>query len=111
MEFVQHILFKFTWMLEDFPFVRGHHVHIGIEKAVYNSAQTVVFLPCLILLFELLPTNAAGCLPSDAYMNQNPQKGLEIMHGIMENIIFMIKVPLARQNFTTGVWWGTLEVH
>ena len=110
MEIVQNILVKFTRMLEDRPFVCRHCVHSGVEKAVYDSAQTIVLLLLLIFLLEFFPSNTTGSLPSEAYMDQDPEKGLEIMHSIMENIIIKIKVSFVRQDFTTGVWGVTLEV-
>ena len=61
---------------------------------MYDSTQTVVFLLVLILLFELLPANTARSLSSDADMNENPEKGLEIMDGIMKGTTITIKVPL-----------------
>ena len=112
MEIVQNIFLEVIWMREDLIFVCGHRIHIGIEKEVNDSSQTVVFLIRLILLFELLPSNTARTLSSDAYMNQNPEKGLEIVHCIVENLILMtMEVPLTRQNFTTSVWWSTLDVY
>ena len=33
------------------------------------------------------------------------------MDRVVEDNIFMIKVPFRNQNFTTGVWRGTLELH
>jgi hypothetical protein len=73
----------------------AHRVHLGIEQIVYHSAETVVCFIRFILLFKLLPTNAARSLSSDANMNENPEKGLEVMDGIMEDIVVMsMKVPL-----------------
>ena len=112
MEIVQNIFLEVIWMCEDLTFVRSHGVHIGrVEKEVYDSSQTIVSLIRLILLFELLPSNTTRSLSGDAYMNQNPEKGLEIMHCIVEKLILMTVVLLIRQNFTTSVWWGTLDVH
>jgi hypothetical protein len=112
MEIGQNIWFKLIRMREDFCFVQGHRAHTGIEKEVYDSPQSVVFFILSITLLKLSPTNAAGLLPSDAYMNQNPEKGLDVMHGIMKNSTFMSrKVSSTRQDFTTGVWRGALEMH
>ena len=57
-----------------------------------DSTQTMVFLLVLILLFELLPANTARSLSSDADMDENPEKGLEIMNSIMKGTMISSKV-------------------
>jgi len=73
--------------------------HLGIEQVVYHSAEIVVCFIQFVLLFKLLPTNVAWSLSSDAYVNQNPEKGLEVMYGIVEDIVVMsmmsTKVPFS----------------
>ena len=76
-------------MHEELLFVHRHRDHIRVKKAVYNSMKSAEFPPFLILLVKLLPSNTTRSLSSDAYMNENPEKGLEIMYGIVENSILM----------------------
>ena len=52
----------------------------------------MVFLLVLILLFELLPANTARSLSSDADMDEDPEKGLEIMNSIMKGTMISSKV-------------------
>lgn len=97
MEIKQQIFFQVRWLCKDLPFVRRHRIRIGVEKAVYKSTQIAVFVFSLILLFELLPANTARTLSSEAYVNKNPEKRLEIMNGVVESSTRMTakRVPQA----------------
>ena len=110
MEMIQDMFVQICFTRKYLLFVGCHRARIGVEKAKYDSSQFGVFLLVSICIPKLIPTSSAGSLSSNANMNENPEKGLKVMDGVMEVTRSIMEVTSTWQNFSAGIWRCPLGV-
>jgi hypothetical protein len=105
MEIVQHKFSQVARIREELPLVCLHGFLRRIKKKEYDSTERHILLVVFVLFFG--PWSLTG----QAYMDENPEKGFEVVDRIMEHTAMTMEVSLRFENFITSIWWRPLRVY